>query len=580
MNTSKNYPGQNVLISYLKKQGSNSSYYGFLNLYYNVIVTSTISDDWKSLDNAWSTHFLEEAEKLNLNQKFLKEKKNYYINNFGSRSRNLMLNLREYSLGTTALVVTNQELFEGIPGLIRRITINAEHLRYADNLQIFWKRIIKENKKENISSATTNAKAFQQDFHKKAQKNTEIQVKLSTTTVTSHPKVIEFSVKELLNAKASQQNFHKKAQKNTEIQVEQKSELTRVRDDDDDGTDIEHWKKQSQILKQNKNNLAYKQVVDNALLIASSYESLIADNIIPFIKILKNSLLTRSRMSLSSANESMLQAIVENLLPAKYCISELSLVMNGKKPKGSGRFGYLDIFILSSIGNNNMSLELKYISLVGLINGGQKNNFNSANELEDLGKILEKENEASVLKRPYSYWSKEDKKTNLTTIGEILNNGVNQLNSYMKTISKGRVINYSSSGVFDEHIKITKSKPNKLKGFVILVIGFHRILWRSSEEFNTISQITHIYTVYSHGRIPKLHIFMQWQCLQDFWKSYLTLKKLFETEIGFNAVIHVGEEQNEYMTEHQTESLNQNSASILNIVHQHETFTGLLNFCL
>ncbi|PKY51761.1 hypothetical protein RhiirA4_424753 [Rhizophagus irregularis] len=249
---------------------------------------------------------------------------------------------------------------------------------------------------------------------------------------------------------------------------------------------LEHWKKQSQILKQNKNNLAYKQVVDNALLIASAYESLIANNIIPFIKILKNSLLTRSRMSLSSANESMLQAIVENLLPSKYCIPELSLVMNGKKPKGSGRFGYLDIFILSSIGNNNIiSLELKYISLVGLINGGQKNNFSSANELEDLGKILEKENEASVLKRPYSYWSKEDKKTNLTTIGEILNNGVNQLNSYMKTISKGRVMNYSSSGVFDKRIKITKSKPNKLKGFVILVIGFHRILWRSAEEVTT-----------------------------------------------------------------------------------------------
>ncbi|CAB4444547.1 unnamed protein product [Rhizophagus irregularis] len=468
MNTSKNYPGQNVLISYLKKQDSNSSYYGFLNLHYNVIVTSTFSDNWKSLDNAWSTHFLEEAEKLNLNQKFLKEKKNYCINKFGSRSRNLLLNLREYSLGTTALV-------------------NAEHLRYADNLQSFWKRIIKEHKKENILSVTTNAKAFQQDFHKKAQKNTEIQVELSTaTTVTSHPKVIEFSVNELPNVKASQQDFHKKAQKNTEIQVKQKSELKRVRDDDDDDTDIEHWKKQSQILKQNKNNLAYKQVVDNALLIASAYESLIANNIIPFIKILKNSLLTRSRMSLSSANESMLQAIVENLLPSKYCIPELSLVMNGKKPKGSGRFGYLDIFILSSIGNNNIiSLELKYISLVGLINGGQKNNFSSANELEDLGKILEKENEASVLKRPYSYWSKEDKKTNITTIGEILNNGVNQLNSYMKTISKGRVMNYSSSGVFDKRIKITKSKPNKLKGFVILVIGFHRILWRSAEEVTT-----------------------------------------------------------------------------------------------
>ncbi|GBC21569.2 hypothetical protein GLOIN_2v1800431 [Rhizophagus irregularis DAOM 181602=DAOM 197198] len=100
-----------ILISYLKRQGNNSSYYGFLNLHYRVMVTSTFSDNWKSLDNAWSTHFLEEAERLNLYQKFLKERKNYCINNFGSRSRKLLLNLREYSLGTPALVVTDQELF-------------------------------------------------------------------------------------------------------------------------------------------------------------------------------------------------------------------------------------------------------------------------------------------------------------------------------------------------------------------------------------------------------------------------------------------------------------------------------------
>jgi hypothetical protein len=246
---------------------------------------------------------------------------------------------------------------------------------------------------------------------------------------------------------------------------------------------LEHWKKQSRILEQNKESLAYSQIIDNALHIASAYESLIANNIIPFIKILKASLSSRSRMSLASANEYVLQAIVENLLPLKYCIPELTLVMNSQRPKGSGRFGFSDIFILSYKGNNNVILELKYISLVGL-NRNQKNNL-GANELENLDKLLEKENEESILKRPYSYWSKEDKKMNLTTIGEILNNGMNQLSLYMKTISKGRAMNYSSSGVFDERVKISKSNPNKLKGFVILVIGFRRILWRSVDEVTT-----------------------------------------------------------------------------------------------
>ncbi|PKC01933.1 hypothetical protein RhiirA5_425953, partial [Rhizophagus irregularis] len=265
--------------------------------------------------------------------------------------------------------------------------------------------------------------------------------------------------------------------------LRQTRELKRVRDTDTDDTDDtdRSWKKQCQILEQNKNNLIYRQVINDALLIASAYESLVIGNIIPFIEILKTFLLTRSRMSLSLANESMLQAIIESLLPLKYRIPELSLVMDGKKLKGSGRFGYSDIFVLKGIGDiYYISLELKYIPLVGLIKN-QKVKY-GANELENLDKILEKENEEDLLKRPYTYWSKEYKRTNQTTIGEVLNSGISQLESYMNTISKGRVVDYSSSGIFDERVKIVKSNPNKLKGFVILVIGFRRILWKPVDE--------------------------------------------------------------------------------------------------
>ncbi|PKK69753.1 hypothetical protein RhiirC2_780626 [Rhizophagus irregularis] len=367
-----NYPGQNILIEYLKERGSKSSYRGFLD-FSNDFITTLISPT-------------DTCDNLN--------------------------------------------------------TVNEEYFRYMKYQQNFWQRIIKEHKKENLAP--------------------------------SH-----------LNNKTSDIKSSEKRTEKITLQVKQKGELKRERDDDDtESSSNECWKKQIQILKQNNNNLAYVQVVDNALLVASAYESLIADNIIPFIKILKTSLLSRSRMSLSSANEPVLQAIVENLLPLKYCIPELSLVINGKKSKGSGRFGYSDIFILSSEGDNNIILELKYISLVGLINNDQKNNF-GANELENLDKILEKENEESVLKRSYTYWSKEEKKKNLTTIGETLNNGLNQLNLYMKTISKGKAINYSSSGVFDERVKITKSKSNKLKGFVVLVIGFRCIIWKSVNEVTT-----------------------------------------------------------------------------------------------
>ncbi|UZO15692.1 uncharacterized protein OCT59_007108 [Rhizophagus irregularis] len=289
--------------------------------------------------------------------------------------------------------------------------------------------------------------------------------------------------KEYCSGKILESIFNEKWNEKIILYDRQTRELKRVRDTDTDDTDDtdRFWKKQCQILEQNKNNLIYRQVINDALLIASAYESIVVGNIIPFIEILKTFLLTRSRMSLSLANESMLQAIIESLLPLKYRIPELSLVMDGKKLKGSGRFGYSDIFVLKGIGDiYYISLELKYISLVGLIKN-QKAKY-GANELENLDKILEKESEEDLLKRPYTYWSKEHKRTNQTTIGEVLNSGISQLESYMNTISKGRVVDYSGSGIFDERVKIVKSNPNKLKGFVILVIGFRRILWKPVDE--------------------------------------------------------------------------------------------------
>ncbi|EXX61386.1 uncharacterized protein OCT59_015242 [Rhizophagus irregularis] len=207
--------------------------------------------------------------------------------------------------------------------------------------------------------------------------------------------------------------FNKIWTEKIDFQVKQKENLKRTRNNDTDSSS-ELVTKQIQILEQNKDN----------------------------------------------ANEPVLQAIVENLLPLKYRIPELSLVMDGTKLKGFGRFGYSDIFILKGIGNNNISLELKYIPLVGLIKN-QKKKFNT-NDLENLDKIIEKEDEKILLKRSYEYWSKEYNETKKITIEEILNNGIKQLKSYMNIISKGNSNDYYSSGIFDKRIKITKSNPKFL----------------------------------------------------------------------------------------------------------------------
>ncbi|CAG8754548.1 10260_t:CDS:2, partial [Rhizophagus irregularis] len=64
-----NYPGQNIIIEYLKERGSKSTYCGFLN-FNSDFITASISptDTCDNLDTVWFYHFLREAKSL-FNQK-------------------------------------------------------------------------------------------------------------------------------------------------------------------------------------------------------------------------------------------------------------------------------------------------------------------------------------------------------------------------------------------------------------------------------------------------------------------------------------------------------------------------------
>ncbi|RIB03391.1 hypothetical protein C2G38_2225182 [Gigaspora rosea] len=113
---------------------------------------------------------------------------------------------------------------------------------------------------------------------------------------------------------------------------------------------------------------------------------------------------------------------------------------------------------LISVGDGDcVALELKYVNLPG---------------------------EQSLLARQFVYWSVKERQWSQTTISEILDNGMNQLSKYLNVIAKGPVPdkNYTFTGVCDERLKATNSKPVQLKGFVVLVAGFHTLLWRAVEE--------------------------------------------------------------------------------------------------
>ncbi|GBB88920.1 hypothetical protein RclHR1_15530007 [Rhizophagus clarus] len=121
----------------------------------------------------------------------------------------------------------------------------------------------------------------------------------------------------------------------------------------------------SQLQKQNRpdesKNDYYMKIANDVFLFAVAYEDLIKGDISNFIKLLKTRLSARSRMSLSSANEPVLQAIVELFLPLKYYIPELCLIMNNTKKKGNGRYGFVDMFVLGKEIEKNYVTELEII---------------------------------------------------------------------------------------------------------------------------------------------------------------------------------------------------------------------------
>ncbi|GBC07428.1 hypothetical protein RclHR1_07460004 [Rhizophagus clarus] len=541
--TSESYIGYEALVTYIK-ESKIRSYLRFLDLNRDIIIASLASlinssltlAKWKSFNMIWYKRFLNTAKELLEPNIFVEIKKK--IDAELSRYSKMLQTfweevIEEYEKTTiTSFPKEDKENLEvtSFPKEAQDIHINAKETQNID---------VKYEKK-NLVPADTTVISFSKEtqdtdfsiklidfccnilhelentsdahlFFKYVEKNITdkiVKYPMDLFTINSKLKNNEYTILEEFEedirlifcncytyndgeseiyclGKALESVFNKKWNEHLIFQGKQTSKLKRVRDNDADTNSLyldNSFKKQIQILKQNKDKLVYRQFINDGLLAASAYENLVTGNIIPFIKILKTFLLTRSQISLSSADEPVLQAIVESLLPLKYRIPELSLIMDGKKQKGSGRFGYSDIFILKEIDthNNNISLELKYISLVGLMKN-QKNKFGS-NDLENLDRILEKEDEESLLKRVYIYWSKEHQETKQITVGEILNNGINQLRSYMDVISKGKPVDYYSSGVFDKRIKITKSNPNKLKGFVILVVGFRRIIWKPVEE--------------------------------------------------------------------------------------------------
>ena len=165
----------------------------------------------------------------------------------------------------------------------------------------------------------------------------------------------------------------------------------------------------------------------------------------------------RSLRSLFTTNEATLQSIVEILLdPQRTCVKELRLIADGTKGRGAGRFGFADVFVMDGSGNA-VILELKDIHLAGLHSGkqGQWVGKPSYGAMQDMEKEVISMGEDSLNGMAYMYWSKDQRRAVRTTVGQIRKDGMVQLERYMQVVAMGPVKDFSDSGVFDHHVKIS-----------------------------------------------------------------------------------------------------------------------------
>ena len=195
----------------------------------------------------------------------------------------------------------------------------------------------------------------------------------------------------------------------------------------------------------------------------------------------------------------MLQGVVECLLDEpKYHVLELCLVQDPTKMKGEGRFGFADVFIpamTTSIGFRTIAqlLELKYIPLSGLYLKSETGNSSRAvtyKDMETLEKQLSKEDEATILKRKYTYWSKDLGCLQMTTIDSVFKGAVEQLKMYTDTVAMGKAKG-NDRGTCDNRINVGDGS-DLLQGHVVIGIGRSNFLVHSTELIKTSKEYNRI----------------------------------------------------------------------------------------
>jgi hypothetical protein len=136
---------------------------------------------------------------------------------------------------------------------------------------------------------------------------------------------------------------------------------------------------------------------------------------------------------------------------------------------------------------------LKNTTLEGLWMGASNNSTPTPTHknLQILQETLKKEKGTTLLSRRYMYphYSQEGEQIwRSTTLKDMVDAGLNQLEKHIQTIQKGNPASYNHAGIFDTRVKVTKGGHDNLQGYVVLGIGGTRVLVTSTERISTTFQ--------------------------------------------------------------------------------------------
>ncbi|KDQ12092.1 hypothetical protein BOTBODRAFT_424151 [Botryobasidium botryosum FD-172 SS1] len=220
---------------------------------------------------------------------------------------------------------------------------------------------------------------------------------------------------------------------------------------------------------------------------AESYGSFLRNNPTPLIDSFERFLQQKSVRSVGAITEAVIQNLLEAFWFTSSCLSGLCLVADSTKQKGSGRFGFVDLFVRSSQANRSHTVvELKSVTLLGLAKGAMNNGDRdpSARELELLRQALRSESEVELMEREFFWYEKETKKWRLSSMKTLKVTATQQMVKYLEALRLGHATEHTS-GILDDRVWCEKGSDS-LVGHLVMCVGGTRLLhWKAGPPILT-----------------------------------------------------------------------------------------------